>query len=225
MVALGMIFGLIAFCAVNSFVGEFVIARYGTGVLPGLVAAIWAAYPFFQKAQNDSLNLLCPRLKKYPVNVQVAFSKIRRILGEASYFYGDKWYVVTADTATNSIVADLRFYEEETKMESSGRGHFHSRQVRVQRYIRLNCNLSPEGISESSIQMDFEVRVEGWNKRACDEIIAVLKQQIEEEIGPGQTTKPEVLHAAPQVPWWLIGGTSFALFFMFVDITRNLWGS
>jgi len=225
MIILGMISGLVAFCAMNSLVGEFVIHRAGSGVLPGLVAAIWAAYPFFQRAQNDSFNLLHPGLTKYPVNVQVAFSKIRRILGESSYFYGDKWYVVTADTATNSIVADLRFHEEETKMESSGRGHFHSRQVRVQRYIRLNCNLRPEGISESSIQMDFEVRVEGWNKRACNEIIAGLRQQIEEEIGPGQTTKPEVLHVIPQVPWWLIGATSFALFFMFVDITSNLWGS
>lgn len=225
MIAVGIIFGLIAFCAMNSFVGDFLIHRVGSGVLPGIVAAIWVAYPFFQMAQNESLNLLRPGMKKYPVNVQVAFSKIRRILCESSYFYGDKWHVVTADTATNSIVADLRFHEEETRMESSGRGHFHSRQVRVQRYIRLDLNLSPEGISESNIQMEFEIRVEGWNKRACDEIIAGLKQQIEEEIGPSQSTEPQVSAALPQVPWWLIGATSFALFFMFVDITTNLWGS
>lgn len=225
MIALGLIFALLAFCAINNFVGGFVINKEGTGFLPGLVAALWAFYPFFQMARNDDTNLLHPAATKYPVNVQVAFSKIRRILSESSYFYGDKWHVLTADTATNCIVADLRFFEEETKMEPNGRGHYHSRQVRVQRYIRLNLTLSPEGVSESNIQMDFEIRVEGLNERACKDIVAGLKQQIEEEIGPGQIAKEQESVASLQAPWWLIGATSFALIFMFVDITKNFWRS
>lgn len=225
MIALGIIFALVAFCSIYSFVGVCVIQRDGTGLLPGLVAALWAFYPFFQMAKNEDTNLLHPAVTKYPVNVQVAFSKIRRILSESSYFYGDKWHVLTADTATNCIVADLRFFEEETKMEPSGRGHYHSRKVRVQRYIRLNLTLSPEGTSESNIQMDFEIRVEGLNERACKDIVAGLKQQIEEEIGPGQiATEPESA-VSLQAPWWLIGATSFALIFMFVDITKNFWRS
>lgn len=223
MIALGLIFALLAFCAINTFVGDFVIKRESTGFLPGLVAALWAFYPFLQMARNDDTNLLHPGVAKYPVNVQVAFSKIRRILSESSYFYGDKWHVVTADTATNCIVADLRFFEEETKMEPNGRGGYFSRQVRKQRYIRLNVKLNPEGTSESNIQMDFEIRVEGLNERTCKDIIAGFKQQVEEEIGPGQIAKEPEAIVSLQVPWWLIGATSFALIFMFVDITKNFW--
>lgn len=225
MIVLGIIFGLIAFCAINSLVGEFVISKAGTGVLPGLVAAVWAAYPFFHKARIENFNFLHPRSVKYPVNVQAAFSKIRRILSESSYFYGDKWYVVTADTATNCIVADLRFYEEEIRMETSGYGHCHQRQVRMQRLIRLNVTFSPVGSAESNLKMDFEIRAEGFNKRSCENIVADLKAKIEEEIGPGQNHEPLVSDSIPPAPWWLIGATSFTLICMFIDINKNLWGS
>ncbi|MCW5824202.1 MAG: hypothetical protein KIT34_15465 [Cyanobacteria bacterium TGS_CYA1] len=225
MIVLGIIFGLIAFCAINSLVGEFVISKAGTGVLPGLVAAVWAAYPFFHKARIHSINFLHPGLVKYPVNVQVAFSKIRRILSESSYFYGDKWYVVTADTATNCIVADLRFYEEEIRIETTGYGHCHQRQVRMQRFIRLNLTLNPNGIAESNVQMDFEIKAEGFNKQSCENIVADLKTKIEEEIGPGQNQEALVSDSIPPASWWLIGATSFALICMFIDINKNLWGS
>jgi len=95
--------------------------------------------------------------------------------------------------------------------------------VRKQRYIRLNVKLNPEGTSESNIQMDFEIRVEGLNERTCKDIIAGFKQQVEEEIGPGQIAKEPEAIVSLQVPWWLIGATSFALIFMFVDITKNFW--
>ncbi|MBP7864209.1 hypothetical protein KA183_21160 [bacterium] len=225
MIALGIILGLLAFCLTNNFVSEIVISKAGSGVLPGLVAAIWAAYPFFHMARINEFNFLHPAPMKYPVNVQVAFSKIRRILGESSYFYGDKWYVVTADTATNCIVADLRFFEEEIRMESSGHGQFHQRKIRQQRYIRLNLMLKSDEMAESNIQMDFEIRVEGLNKRACEDIITGLKEQIENEIGPGQIAGQLVSESTPPAPWWLIGATSVALFCMFIDINKNLWGS
>lgn len=225
MIALGIIFGLLAFCAINSLVGEFVIARPGAGVVPGLVAAIWASYPFFTRTQVENQKLLHPATVKYPVNVQAAFSKIRRILGESSYFYGDKWYVVTADTATNCIVADLRFYEEEVRMETSGYGHCHQRQVRMQRFIRLNLTLSPEGIGESNVQMDFEIRAEGFNNQSCKNIVTDLKARVEEEIGPGQVSESLTEYSNSPAPWWLIGATSFALICMFIDINKNFWGS
>lgn len=224
MIGAGIILGFLACCFMSYFVGDLMICKPGTGVLPGLITGIWVAWPFFHKAKIQQYNLLHPAPAKYPVNVQIAFSKIRQILAETSYYFGDKWHVVTADTATNRIVAELRFHEEETKMESGGRGHFHSRQVRLQRYIRLDLIMRPEGVSESLIQFDFEVRVEGHNKMACEAIISGLKGQIEEEIGPGKVVGLQLLETIPPAPWWLIGSTAVALLFMFIDISKNLWG-
>lgn len=225
MIALGLILGFLACCVTSSFVGDVVIGKSGSGFLPGVVAGIWAAWPFFHKARIRQYNLMHPSPAKYPVNVQIAFSKIRQILAETSYYFGDKWHVMTADTATNRIVAELRFNEEETKMESSGRGHFHSRQVRLQRYIRLDLIMRPEGVSESLIQFDFDLRIEGHSKTACESIIEGLRGQIDQEIGPGQIIGQQLPESIPAAPWWLIGSTAVALICMFVDINKNLWGS
>lgn len=70
----------------------------GTGILPGLVLGILAAYPIFKGACEERSQFLHPEPREYRVPAELAFAKIRDILAETSYNYGDKWNVVTADT-------------------------------------------------------------------------------------------------------------------------------
>ncbi|NJL71591.1 MAG: hypothetical protein HC888_08225 [Candidatus Competibacteraceae bacterium] len=89
----------------------------GAGILPGLVLGFLAAAPLFKLAAQERSNFLHPAPREYNIPAKLAFAKIRDFLAETSYNYGDKWHVVTADTQSGRITANLRFMDEYTHFE------------------------------------------------------------------------------------------------------------
>lgn len=225
MIFVGVIAGFLAFCFVGTLVYHAIPSNSGACWLPATVGFAWGAWPFFHKASIRSHNLLHPAPKQFSVNMQVAFSKIRELLSVLSYKYGDKWNVVLADTSTGRIVSELRFSDEEARMETDSRGHPHSRTVRVQRYLKLEAQLKPAASTDTILSMDFESRIEGFNKMACDEIINGFVQEVSNVLGPGQIVGESISEKIPAPPWWLIGLTAFSLFLLFFDVQKAVWGS
>jgi len=155
----------------------------GAGIVPGLVLGILAAYPIFKSACEERSKFLHPEPREYKVPAKIAFAKIRDILAETSYNYGDKWNVVTADTQSGRITANLRFMDEYTHFEGDARGQIHTRKERVHRFVALDIQIRPTDQGTTAIQMDFSPTVEGVNYAACDSIISSLSRRIESALG------------------------------------------
>ena len=151
----------------------------GAGILPGLILGFLAAAPLFKLAAQERSNFLHPAPREYNIPTKVAFARIRDYLAEVSYNYGDKWHVVTADTQSGRITANLRFMDEFTRIEGDARGNIHTRKERLQRFLAVDIQVQPTERGTTAILIDFRPTVEGVNYAACDSIISSLCANIE----------------------------------------------
>ncbi len=156
----------------------------GTGVLPGLVLGFLAAAPLFKFAAQERFNLLHPAPREYNIPAKLAFAKIRDYLAEVFYNYGDKWHVVTVDTQSGRIAANLRFTDEVTRIEGDARGNIHTRKERLQRFLSLEAQVRNTECVTTVVQLDFSPRVECANDAACDSIVSTLFTSLDISLGP-----------------------------------------
>jgi hypothetical protein len=182
MALVAIIVGTFVFLLTGALIGE-ASHNAGAGIMPGLILGDLAAIPIFKAACEECAKFLHPQPREYRVPAKIAFAKIRDILAEISYNYGDKWHVVTADTQTGRITANLRFVDEFTRFEGDARGQIHTRKVRLQRYLTVEIHVRSTDAGTTLIQLDYSPTVEGVNYAACDSIISSLSQQIESAIG------------------------------------------
>ncbi len=182
MAIVAIIVGTFVFLLTGALIGD-ATHDAGAGVVPGLVLGVLAAIPIFKAACEERAKFLHPQPREYRVPAKIAFAKIRDILAEISYNYGDKWHVVTADTQTGRITANLRFIDEFTRFEGDARGQIHTRKERLQRFLAVEIHVQPTERSTTLIQMHFAPTVEGVNYAAYDSIITSLTAQIESSLG------------------------------------------
>jgi hypothetical protein len=188
MAIVAIIVGTFVFFFTGALIGES-SHDAGAGIVPGLVLGILAAYPIFKSACEERAKFLHPEPREYKVPAKIAFAKIRDILAEISYTYGDKWHVVTADTQTGRISANLRFIDEFTRLEGDARGNIHTRKERLQRFLALEIQIRATERGTTHVQLDFSPRVEGINYSACDSIVSMVSRDIESAIGPGSSVR------------------------------------
>lgn len=200
--ALGIIIGILVFIFGGNFIST-VLHNQSAGILPGLVIGMWVAWTITYFASVQKYNLLNPVPKQYNVPAKVAFAKIRDFLAEASYNYGDKWYVVTADTRTGRIMANLRFTEESVTFASDSRKGIGTVTERLQRFIELEVNIKPIGHGIVVIQLNFWTRIEGLNDDACDSMIENVENAIESQFGSGIPSGKPIDYKLPIPPKWL----------------------
>ena len=197
-----------------------------TGTMEGLVAAIWAGWPFFHTGAVKRYNFLHPVPRRYTVPLKQAFSKIREIIGEKTYNFGDKWNVSTADTLQKRITATLRFTEEESRgFEGSNIANIHHRTERVQRLLELDVQMKEEPGDLVVVQFDFRPRVEGVAWYACDSIINGIVSDVEAALGPGSDAGNPADTTLPAPPWWLIGIGALGLMVLWGDVMKAVFGS
>jgi hypothetical protein len=177
MAIVAIIVGTFVFLLTGALIGD-ATHDAGAGVVPGLVLGVLAAIPIFKAACEERAKFLHPLPREYRVPTKIAFAKIRDILAEISYNYGDKWHVVTADTQTGRITANLRFIDEFTRFEGDARGQIHTRKERLQRFLSVEIQVQPTEHGTTAILIDFRPTVEGANYAACDSIITSLQNQI-----------------------------------------------
>jgi hypothetical protein len=182
MAIVAIIVGTFVFLLTGALIGE-ASHDAGAGVVPGLVLGILAAIPIFKSACEERAKFLHPQPREYKVPAKIAFAKIRDIIAEISYNYGDKWHVVTADTQTGRITANLRFIDEFTRFEGDARGQIHTRKERLQRFLAVEIQVQPTERGTTAVLVDFRPTVEGVNYAACDSIISSLTANIESALG------------------------------------------
>lgn len=182
MAIVAIIVGTFVFLLTGALIGD-ASHDAGAGIIPGLVLGILAAYPIFKSACEERAKFLHPEPREYNIPAKIAFAKIRDILAETSYNYGDKWNVVTADTQSGRITANLRFMDEYTRFEGDARGQIHTRRERVHRFLALDIQIQQTDRGTTMIQMDFAPTVEGTNYAACDSIVSSLSTKIEAALG------------------------------------------
>jgi hypothetical protein len=182
MAIVAIIVGTFVFLLTGALIGD-ASHDAGAGIVPGLVLGILAAYPIFKSACEERAKFLHPKPREYKVPAKIAFAKIRDILAETSYNYGDKWNVVTADTQSGRITANLRFMDEFTRIEGDARGNVHTRKERLHRFLALEIQVRQTECGTTTIQMDFSPTVEGVNYAACDSIVSSLAARIESAVG------------------------------------------
>lgn len=170
--------GIFVFLITGALTNEFTHDP-GAGVLPGLILGFLAAAPLFKLAAQERSNFLHPAPREYNIPAKLAFAKIRDYLAEVSYNYGDKWHVVTADTQSGRITANLRFTDEFTRIEGDARGNIHTRKERLQRFLALNVQVLRTERGTTIIQMDFSPKLEGLNYAACDSIVTDFRNAID----------------------------------------------
>jgi hypothetical protein len=178
MAIIAIIVGTFVFLLTGALVGE-ASHDAGAGLLPGLIVGILVAIPIFKSACEERAKFLHPEPREYKVPAKIAFAKIRDILAEISYNYGDKWHVVTADTQTGRITANLRFIDEFTHFEGDARGQIHTRKERLQRFLAVEIQVQPTARGTTTIQINFSPTVEGVNYTACDSIITGLSSSFD----------------------------------------------
>ncbi len=187
MAVVAIIVGTFVFLLTGACIGE-ASHDAGAGIVPGLVLGVLVAIPIFKAACEERAKLLHPQPREYRVPAKIAFAKIRDILAEISYNYGDKWHVVTADTQTGRITANLRFIDEFTRLEGDARGNIHTRKERLQRFLAVDIKVQPTERGTAIIVLDFRPTVEGVNYAACDSIISSLAIAIHSEINRSTTS-------------------------------------
>lgn len=175
--------GIFVFLLTGALTNEFTHDP-GAGVLPGLILGFLAATPLFKLAAQERSNFLHPAPREYNIPAKLAFARIRDYLAEVSYNYGDKWHVVTADTQSGRITANLRFMDEYTHFEGDARGNIHTRKERLQRFLALKILVRATERGTTIIQFDFSPRVEGAVYSACDSIVSRTIQQLDVLLGP-----------------------------------------
>lgn len=222
MAALGIILGIFVGMTVAASIDVNILHAQGPGIFPGIVAGVWVAWPFFHHAGADRYNVLHPVPKEYSLPVPHAFSKVRDLLADISYNFGDKWHIVTADTQTKRIVANLRFSDEVTKMEGDARGQLHTRTERVQRYLELQVQMKETPKDGTIIRLDFQPTIEGTEIAACDKVIFSVRNGIESAIGPGIDRGTPADKRLPAPPWWLISLTALALMSYWGSIAKHI---
>lgn len=161
----------------------------GAGIIPGIILGIMAAAPLFKLAAQERSNFLHPEPREYNIPTKLAFAKIRDFLAEVSYNYGDKWHVVTADTQSGRITANLRFMDEHTHFEGDARGNIHTRKERFHRFLSLEIQVRPTERGTTAIQLDFSPRVEGVNYSACDSIVSQLVHAVDAALRNAPSTR------------------------------------
>lgn len=215
--------GIFAFIFTGGFLGDMVIHKSEGGMFPALVAGVWAAWPLLHQSRVQRYNFLHPVPREYKVPAKRAFSRIRELLADSSYNYGDKWHIATADTTSGRITADLRFTDEYVHHELDSRGQLHTRKERLQRYLGLEILIRDTGRDTALIQMDFMPRVEGVQFHACDSIVTDLIDSIEDRIGPGVQVGDPADTRLPAPPWWLLSLSAFALLVLLSEIQKAIF--
>ena len=223
MVGVGIGLGIFVFLLTGAVLGQLVLHKNDAGILPGLVAGVWAAWPFFHHGGVQRYNFLHPVPRRYKVPLKQAFSKVRDIITEKTYNYGDKWHVATADTTQRRITASLRFTEEESHIEGSSLSNIHTRKERVQRLLELDVQMKEEPNDTTVVQFDFRPRVEGVAWYACDSIIAGITNSAEAALGPGTDAGNPADTALPAPPWWLLGVTALAILSLWGDVMNAVF--
>ena len=213
----------IRFPAHGSLPWAVVLHNNEAGFFPGLVAGVWAAWPFLHQARVQRYNFLHPVPREYKVPVKQAFAKVRDLLADISYNFGDKWHIGSADTTSGRITADLRFTDEQIHHDMDSRGQIHTRKERLQRYLALEITIRDTGRDTALIHMDFAPKVEGAQFQACDSIVTGLIESIENRIGPGVQVGDPADTRVPAPPWWLISLSALALFALLGDIQKVIF--
>ena len=218
---IGMILGIFSLCLRRPFIGRQVTHNDVAGILPGIVAAIWTAWPFFVFGKQDQLDLMHPAPRNYEGTVQDNFERLHQMLTEATYFFGDRWQIISANTQTNRLIANLTYRQEEAQL---GAG-MSTRREFVRRFIRLDATFKDAGDGRTIVRFDFEQRAEGFSAHICDPIILNVIDVFEARAGAGTTeaagSYPRLL---PPPPWWLLAVTSVALLGFTWDVIKNTCG-
>lgn len=223
MIGVGIIVGVLVFLTVGAMVAELVVHQKEAGLFPGLVAGLWAAWPFIHQGGVERYNFLHPVPRRYKQPLKHVFAKVRQILSEQTYNFGDKWHVSTADTMQHRITASLRYTEEETKIEGDARGQLHTRKERVQRLIEMDVQFKDEGADTTVVQFDFSPKIEGAAFGACDSIISGITSAAEATLGPGSDAGKPADKTLPAPPWWLLGLTLLSLMTLWGDVMKAVF--
>lgn len=225
MAAVGIGLGIFVFLLVGAFTGECITKPdLGAGVLPGLIAGVWVAWPFFHHAGVSRYNFLHPVPKEYKQPLKQAFAQIRDIVADTSYNFGDKWHISTADPTQRRILASLRFTDEETHLEGSSLQNIHTRTERLQRLLEMEIQFKDTGNDTTIIQFDFHPRVEGVKWYACDHIVSGLISRVEGALGAGVERGQAADTKLPAPPWWLIGLGALAVLSLGSSIMKAVFG-
>jgi len=217
----GLIAGAIAFLFVE-VVCHNATGNAHSGDMPGLVAAIWAAWPFFHKGAVQRLNFLHPPAKAYDKSSADVFEQLHEMLRETVYRFGDRWHVITADTQAKRLVADLQYTDEEFNIVAAATGK-HSTE-RMRRLLRMSVSFK-EDSGKAVVQFDFEPRGEGSDgDYACDPLIDEVEKAFEDRVGKGTTVSEGFPVKLPAPPWWLVGATGYALVCFAGDVLKSMSG-
>lgn len=226
MLILPIIAGIATFLVVGSTVGVIVLNSYHdgqAGLLPGAVAGIWAAWPLLHQGKVERYNFLHPVPKLYKVPVKQAFSKIRKILDEKIYNFGDGWKVPTADTQERRIHATLRFTDEKDEHSMDARGGVHTRTKQEKRLLILDIQMKEKAGGATIVQFDFIPKCDGLDYQACDSIVRGLLNDVEATLGAGTDAGSQLESRVPAPPWWLLGLTAFALLLLLGDVMARVF--
>ncbi|MDR3613050.1 MAG: hypothetical protein P4L53_05770 [Candidatus Obscuribacterales bacterium] len=215
----GIAVGLIVALVVGAITGQVVLQTPQSGVMEGLLAGICAGWPFFHTGSVHRYNFLHPVPRRYNVPLKNTFGKLRRLISEKSYNYGDKWHVSASDTLERRISAQLRFTEEESRgFHGSNISNIQHKTQRVQRLLELDIQLKESTDDSCIVQFDFKPKTEGLAWYACDSIISGLLADTEALLGPGTDDGNPADTSLPAPPWWVIGIGALGLLTLCADV-------
>jgi hypothetical protein len=191
-------------------VGVFLVVGKIIGPLLGFVAGVWAAWPFFHASDVKKLNFLNPPVKAYEGSCPEVFEQLHQMLRENVYEFGDRWRIITADTQTNRLIADLNYVHEEPG---------ETRVEKMRRFIRLVVQFSDQADGKTAVQFKFEPKAEG-DENGCNDLIEKVTKDFETLAGKGELVSEALPQKLPPPPGWLIVATGASVLMAMCGVGR-----
>ncbi len=225
MLGAGIALAIFAFCVVGSATTYGIVGgKLEGGLFPGFVAGLWVLWPFLHTDRVNRYNFLHPVPRRYNLPLKQVYSKVRQILSDKTYNFGDKWHVATSDTIQRRISATLRFMDEESHLDGQSLSNIHVKKERKQRLIELDVQFKEDPNDRTVVQLDFAPTVEGAAIGACDSIINNLTIEIDSAMGAGENAADPADTKLPAPPWWLLGTTALMLMTLWTSINKAVFG-
>jgi hypothetical protein len=216
--SIGIFIGVVVLFVVVNAVDEGLLHNPACGLIPGIVLAIWAAWPFFHYEKTGRHGAMHPT-KEYRVSSERAFNVIYNILSEGTYNYGNRWSIISANWQKGRILAELQLVDERIKIDVSSKNglpYVRTKSLAAPPRIRIEAQVFDSADKTTIVKIDLYPEI---STHEYSSVIHSVTSAIEAQLGAASKV---ISTSFPIPPLWLLAITFAMLVYLLESVVSSL---